>query len=296
MTYQPGDTARLSTTFSVGGTATDPDAVSLIVTAPSGATTTYTYPADITKTATGAYRKDVGSLVAGLYAWRWVGTGAAAGTDEGSFTVERSLPADALGSIEDVKLQMETEVTTTDDVLQRLVVEASMAIQLYIGRRIRPLDASATDRYFEASDSWDPRRRELWVWDLSTTPTEVQILAAAGDSAATLTVADDLVLFPRNRRAWEPVERIRLRPSVTAPGSGHEIRVRGIWGWPAVPEDVTGAMVATVRSWLRQAPTSGTSFDEFSGAPGLAPSPAGGWMLPMAAKQRLAPYRRLGIA
>lgn len=295
MTYQPGDTARVSTVFSVGGTNTDPDTVSLIVTAPSGAATTYTYPADITKTATGAYRRDIGSLVAGLYAWRWVGTGAAAGTDEGSFTVERSLPADVLGSIEDVKLQMETEVTTSDDVLQRLVVEASMAIQLYTGRRIRPLDASATDRYFDAADAYDPRRRELWVWDLSTTPTEVQILDSAGDSAATLTVADDLVLFPRNRRSWEPVERIRLRPSVSAPTPGQEIRVRGIWGWPAVPEDVTGAMVATVRSWLRQAPPMGDSFDDFSGRT-MSPAPAGGWMLPMSAKQRLAPYRRLGIA
>jgi hypothetical protein len=291
MTYQPGDTARVSTTFTVGGTATDPDTVSLIVTAPSGTATTYTYPADITKTATGAYRRDIGSLVSGLYAWRWVGTGAAAGTDEGSFTVERSLPAETLASIDVVKLRMETDVTTSDDVLQRILVGASMAVQLYIGRRIRPLDATASDRYFEATDAWDPGRRELWVWDLSTTPTEVEILDSDGSTLSTLTVATDLLLYPRNRRPWEPVERIRLRPSATAPVPGNEVRVRGIWGWPAVPEDIVDAVVDTVRSRLRQAPIAPDGYDDFGSRP-VGPMPSGGWMLPMSAKQTLAPYRR----
>lgn len=200
-----------------------------------------------------------------------------------------------LATLADIKLQMETDVTTTDDVIEAHLAGAVEAIERYTGRRIAPLDVSATDRYFDAEDSYDPRRRELWVWDLSAAPTEVQILDSAGDSAATLTISDDLVVLPRNRRSWEPVERIRLRPSVVSPTPGQEIRVRGLWGWPAVPEDVRDACVVTVRSWLRQAPVGG-GYDEFGEGRPMAPAPAGGWMLPMAAKQRLRPYRRMGIA
>jgi hypothetical protein len=293
---QIGDTIRLSTTFKVGVTLTDPDTITLTVTTPAGTPTSYTYgAAQITKDSTGAYHKDVVVTAAGIWWWKWTGTGAAAGVDEGSETVDASLPSAILCTVGDVKLQMESDATTTDDVIQRLILEASEAIQNYTGRRIRPIDAAAADRYFDADDAWDSRRRELLIWDLSTTPTEVQILDSAGTGVATLTVATDLLLVPRNRQTWQPVERLRLRPSAISPASGQEVRVKGVWGWPAIPEFVSGACVLAVRARLRQGPSAWmAAADEDMRVVGA--TPPGGWMLPMAAKQMLEPIRRIGLA
>lgn len=198
-----------------------------------------------------------------------------------------------------VKVALDTSVTSSDTLIDVLVTRASETVMTWTGRRIRPLDGSATDRYFEAGDahSYDRANRRLWVHDLSAAPTQVEILDSAGASYATLVVADDLVLLPRNRETWRPVESLRLRPTASAPAPGQEVRVRGIWGWPAIPGDVEMAVILTVKSWLRQPPADLGGFDEFSGARGgFTPTPAGGWMLPTAAKQLLRPYRLIGIA
>ena len=204
-----------------------------------------------------------------------------------------------LTSAATVKASMETTAATSDTLITALVTRASEAIMAWTERRIRPLDGAATDRYFEASNrhAYHCGQRRLWVHDLSAIPTQVEILDSAGDSYATLVVADDLVLLPRNRESWRPVESLRLRPTATAPVPGQEVRVRGIWGWPQIPGDVEQAAIVTVKSWLRQPPADLGGFDEFSGARGgFTPTPAGGWMLPTAAKQLLRPYRLIGIA
>ena len=300
MLHHIGDTARLSTTFTVAGTPTDPTTVTLVVTTPAGVATTYTYGAgEVTRASAGAFYRDVALGAAGIWTWRWVGTGAAAGVDEGTLTVEDALPGATLCSTSAVKEHLETGVTSSDDLIERLSVQAAHAIMAWTGRRIRPLDTAATDRYFEAADAhvYERANRRLWVLDLSAAPTQVEILDSAGDSVATLTIADDLVLLPRNREGWRPVESLRLRPSATAPALGHEVRVRGIWGWPKVPPDVEQAAIITVRSWLRQPPSDLSAFDDFSGARGgFSPTPGGGWMLPIAARQLLRPYRLAGIA
>ncbi len=254
-------------------------------------------------------------LVAGLGAYRYTGTapevrGAyqvlfddGSGTPAGAAVVDlvvTSSTPDApasdgnLTTLAAVKEQMETETTAADDVIETLIGAASQAIIRHLGRRLI-LEDGADDRYFDERDAYDHDQRELWVWDLSAAPTEVEILDAAADTVAELTVASDLVVVPRNREAWQPVERIRFRAGVTGPLYGQEVRVRGVWGWPAIPSDIAQAAIITVRAWLRAAPSTLGSYDDSFGVAAV-PAPAGGWMLPMAAKQLLKDYRARGVA
>ena len=73
------------------GTAADPTTVTLKVKDPAGTATTYTYAlAEVSKTATGAYHKQLTGTLAGTYHWRWVGAGALDAVDEGSCLVAQS--------------------------------------------------------------------------------------------------------------------------------------------------------------------------------------------------------------
>ncbi len=70
--------ATLTNTFTVAGAPTDPSTVSLVVTDPTQASTTYTYAAaQITKTGTGVYTKDIPCTLAGTWTYEWVGTASA---------------------------------------------------------------------------------------------------------------------------------------------------------------------------------------------------------------------------
>jgi len=90
-TYWEGATVRLSATFKVSGTLTDPTTVTLKTLNPSGTTATYTLgDSEITKDSTGTYHKDVEASVVGTWVYRWIGTGAAAGVDEAAFIVTAS--------------------------------------------------------------------------------------------------------------------------------------------------------------------------------------------------------------
>jgi hypothetical protein len=72
-----GDAIRLQNTFTVSGTKTDPTTITLEVKDPSGNTDTYTYAAaQITKSATGVYYKDITFDEAGWWTYEWTGTGA----------------------------------------------------------------------------------------------------------------------------------------------------------------------------------------------------------------------------
>ena len=82
--YDKGDLVRLSATFTVSSTNTDPTTVTLKVQDPSGNTATYTYAAaEITKSATGQYYKDVSIDEGGTWYYRWEGTGTVITAGEG---------------------------------------------------------------------------------------------------------------------------------------------------------------------------------------------------------------------
>jgi hypothetical protein len=84
--YDVNDLVTLDLAVAVADVATDPTTVVCRVKAPDGTVTT---PTPI-KDATGAYHVDVDATQHGTYRYRWEGTGAAQGAEEGRFDVRRS--------------------------------------------------------------------------------------------------------------------------------------------------------------------------------------------------------------
>jgi len=90
-TYDKGDSVRLGATFTVSDVNTDPTTVTLKVKNPAGVTSTYTYgAAEITKSATGIYYKDITVTDDGMYYYRFEGTGTCVAASEHGFEVRKS--------------------------------------------------------------------------------------------------------------------------------------------------------------------------------------------------------------
>ena len=87
--YVPGDLVRLSAAFTVNSVATDPTSVTCVVRAPDGTETTYATP---TKDSAGNYHvdHDLTAAKAGVYAYRYTGTGACQAALEAEFFVAAS--------------------------------------------------------------------------------------------------------------------------------------------------------------------------------------------------------------
>ena len=81
--YTKGEEVRLTGTFRVGATLTDPGAVALRLVDPTGLATTPT----ATKSATGTYYADVVVATEGLWHYRFEGTAPALGAAEGKLEV-----------------------------------------------------------------------------------------------------------------------------------------------------------------------------------------------------------------
>jgi hypothetical protein len=88
--YKINQGVRISITFTVEGAATDPDTVTLKVKDPLGNEVIYTYSGDITRSAKGAYYKDVVVDSPGYWHYRWEGTGSCIAADEDTFFVRNS--------------------------------------------------------------------------------------------------------------------------------------------------------------------------------------------------------------
>lgn len=86
--FDIGDTPTITGNFSVSGVSTDPTTVTLSVTDPLGVTTTYT-GAQIAKTSTGNYTKDIPVNTAGEWVAVWSGTGSVSASGSVRFAVRR---------------------------------------------------------------------------------------------------------------------------------------------------------------------------------------------------------------
>ena len=89
MSYDRGDLVRLTATFKVGDTPTNPTAVFLYIRSVTGVLTTLQYGVDgsITRPSTGVYQYDYSASAAGNVTYRWASTGTAQGADQGSFFI-----------------------------------------------------------------------------------------------------------------------------------------------------------------------------------------------------------------
>ncbi len=127
-----GDTVTLSNPLAVSGTATDPTTISLVVTDPAGTATTYTYAgATITKTATGVYTKNITASTAGVWSYRWTGTGTAADVESGVFDVVALDPSESSPFATEAELEAYTGTSISTDRARILLDMASAAIRAH---------------------------------------------------------------------------------------------------------------------------------------------------------------------
>lgn len=90
MTLTVGDIRRLGVTIrNSTGNAVDPTTLTIVVRAPSGTETTYTYGTDavVVKSSTGVYQMDLSLTEQGKWKYDWTGTGTAQGSEGASFIV-----------------------------------------------------------------------------------------------------------------------------------------------------------------------------------------------------------------
>jgi hypothetical protein len=84
--YDVGDVVILRARFLVNDVLTDPTTVDLRVRSPAGAES---HPA-VLRDGAGSFLAAAPITLSGLWRYRWVGTGAAAGAEEGFFEVRES--------------------------------------------------------------------------------------------------------------------------------------------------------------------------------------------------------------
>ncbi len=296
MPYQPGDTVRLSTLFEVGSVATDPTAVTLVVREPDGTETTYDYPvpATISRDSAGNYHRDIFAGSAGLWSWKWTGTGAAAGIDEGSFTVEDTLlGAYLLCSVDDVKATIELTSSTSDDLIQNVITAASAIIPERYQREF--VGPSGGTRTFAVKS----RLVDLAPYDLRS----VGAVTIHPEETGQVLVADsDYMLRPVGGfRLGGTYLHIRLSPrlelnsTVMREFGEARLQVAGDWGVfseGSVGPTIKRAAVITAASWLDRAINEyATSFED---PRELRPDRFGSWAIPSAAHAILSPWGRLG--
>jgi uncharacterized protein YfaS (alpha-2-macroglobulin family) len=91
--YKVGASVRCSGAFTnEAGDPVDPTTITFRVRKPDGAVTVYVYGTDaqLVKDGVGAYHVDLAATLAGRWAYRFEGTGAAPSADESLFLVEAS--------------------------------------------------------------------------------------------------------------------------------------------------------------------------------------------------------------
>lgn len=298
MPFQPGDTVTLDTTFKVDDVLTDPTAVTLTVRAPDGTQTAYVYltDAEVVKDSTGTYHADIVVDAAGIWAWEWEGTGAAAGVDEGTFTVEATLlGANVLCSVDDVQTALESP-NADEDLIQALINSASSAIaQRYQREFVGPTGGT---RSFPVRE----RLVDLAPYDLRGTTAAVTLHPE--EAAQALTLNGDYMLLPEGgSRLGGTYMQIRLSGRLVLNSTLYRefgqarLQVAGDWGLfsaGAVDESVKRACALTVASWLDRAVAEYALSPLSEDGRLMRPDQFGTYAIPSSAHSLLSPWGRLG--
>jgi hypothetical protein len=238
--------ATLTNTFSVNGTATDPTAISLAVTTPAGTTSTYTYAlAEITKTGTGVYTKDIPCTEDGVWQYVWTGTGPASDVVAGTWTVFGTGLQKLYCTLEELKSRLGISASdTADDFEIRLVIEAaSREIDDWTGDQFWRGTATRT---FVADDAYCLELGGFPLVSVTTVKTD-----SAGDGTFETTwSASDFQLLPANAATYaeaRPYRQVKAVGGNTFPycrdlgARDDRVEIVGVFGWPALPTAVKQA-------------------------------------------------------
>lgn len=235
--------ATLTNTFTVDGVDTDPTAISLVVTDPTQASTTYTFAAaQITKTAAGVYTKDIPCTIAGTWAYEWVGTTQASDVAAGTWEVQETSLGKLYCTIEALKSSFGDSRTTDDLEYHAACFSASRAMEQYCQRT-----------FYRSTETRTLNPVDLYCLDLPAFCDIVSITTLKTDTSGdgtfgTTWSASDYQLLcgdgtPNINAGPEPKPYVKVRavgahsfpiiPRVN--GRRDLVQIDGVWGWPAVP-------------------------------------------------------------
>ncbi len=278
--------ATLTNTFSVNGTPTNPTTVALVVTDPSGSSTTYN-TGDLTNSSAGVYTKDIPCTAVGLWTYVWTGTGAASDVVPGSWRVEQTSYSDLYCTPEQLKSR--TGISDNYDDVE--ILSACRSVSRWIdehcdrtfARRTVTLQISVCGPYavetpdlvsvttLKTDDDGDGVYETTWATaDYELQPVGADTLLEARPYTSISAVGSRLFPVPYGR-------------SRTA-----RAQVVGVAGWPALPAAVTEAAAIVTGDYLA---LGGMKFG-VAGYGDYGPIRA---RMSTPALQMLAPYRRYPI-
>lgn len=236
--------AKLTNTFSVSGTPTDPTAISLIVTDPEGTATTYTFAlTEITRLSTGVYTKSITCDKAGEWTYEWVGTGAVVETEVGTWTVWDTALGRLYPTVQALRSRvgLDADDTSEDFELHGACFAASRMLENYCQRVF--WRGASESRTFVPRDGY---RVKLGPFNDFVTVTALATDASGDGTFETVWSTGDYQLLPHNpaaapeRRPYTEIKALRRTfPLPCVPlARDDRVQVTGVPGWPQIPYGV----------------------------------------------------------
>jgi hypothetical protein len=260
--------AVLTNTFTVAGVSTDPTAVVLTITDPTGA---QTIPST-TKLSTGKYTATISCTLAGVWTYEWDGSGTASDIIAGTWTVGTVALNTFYCTNEELKSRLGIGDTADDFEVTLAVQAASRSIDEIAGRYFwrgpstdvrtyiptsyydQEIDDLVTVTSVKADRDGDGVYEETWVQG-----TDYQLQVSPGHYNTTAL-----------GETW-PYTRFNIVgpkfiPVVWPWSHLDRIQVTGVFGWPAVPMAVKqAALIAAADLFkLKDAPFGIAGFGEFA--------------------------------
>ena len=269
--------ATLTNTFkNQAGADTDPPTITLTVTDPTQASTTYTFAlGQITKTATGVYTKDIACSIDGTWTYEWTGTGAVADVTAGTWEVHETALGKLYCTVETLKSSFKDSRTVDDLEYHAACFAASRALEQYCQRVFyRTTEA----RTLNPSGLY---RVELPAFHDLVSVTSLKTDESGDGTFETTWSASDYQLLcidntPNANAGPEPRPYVRVKavgtrrfPALcyTPLARSDRVEVAGVWGWSSVPWAIKKAaeIVAAETFKLKDAPGMATSgYEDFS--------------------------------
>jgi hypothetical protein len=263
--------ATLTNTFKVSGVATDPTAVTLTVTSPSGTQSTYTWPSPntLTRSSTGVFTKDIACGEDGEWQYLWEGTTTASDAQAGTWTVFETSLGRLYCTVEALKSRIRSTTSDSDYEVHSACFAASRAIESAC-ERLFYQTAAGTVRTFVPDDLWTLK---LGPYNDLVSLSAVKTDASGDGTFETTWSASDYQLLPVNPGAapeLRPYTKIKAVGAQTfpwiCPGVGardDRVQVTGVFGWAAVPWGVKLAAKMLAEEILKDAPFGVAGFGEF---------------------------------
>jgi hypothetical protein len=263
--------ATLGNTFKVAGTPTDPTAVSLNVTDPTGAVTAYTYnPGTVTRTSTGAYQQLVPTTIVGVWSYEWVGTGTASDVQAGTWTAHPLTSNQMYATVEELKSRLGIPDTADDFEVTGAVRAACRSIDALCRRYFwrgtdtrtyvpistygQQLDDIVSVTSFKVDQDGDGVYEQTWTQGTDYALTVSPGLFNTGAKGET---------WPYN--GFTVIGTSKFIPFVWPWSHLDRIQITGVFGWPSVPVDIREATLIAAADLfrLKDAPFGVAGFGEF---------------------------------